>query len=252
MRRILAIAFSFCVLAAKDASATSIVAYCSPSLHGVLIEADSLRSSFPKNPILNKNVCKIHAYKNLTIAIAGITSIPDISFDIENLIKQALSPDAPPSANIESADRVVHASLPRAIDFAIAKHPDFIRKLSKYNVALQIAFIAREGSSITVIGRDYIFDPNNTSSITSHDKTCSTETPNSKWIALGFSEQMAEADGPAYWSGISVQDGITHLIEKEILANPEDVGGPIVALLIDRGSQTWVDTGNGICDPNAN
>jgi hypothetical protein len=223
------------VLYCANASATTIVAIWTPDR--LVISGDSLlnmnwtgANGQPRHG--TSTGCKIHQFGSNYISAAGNYHIQSVGFDVwESAVRACGS-----FMNVEACAAKFKTELSRGLSHAVGTH----------DVHLTVIIAGRQNGAPALEHLTFVGSPGERLKISSESFRKGRQTYGR--VILGDRDAIDRYERGAVTSNGSIQDMALSLVKIEARAAPQEVGGPVSTLTIDRTGERWTNPG---CCPSA-
>ncbi len=220
---------------------TSIIVVRTPSV--VYLGADS-KMTTEGQPVTDRKVCKLHQADELFFAVAGFAGDQRREFKVPEIVARAARKGSTMSERVRRSEEAVverlTAELIRLKNEAPATYEKMVRE--EGGTVLALAFAGyEEGATFAIISQFAIRDPESPSVFVKRD-SCPGNCPfGVKTFFLGSYKAIARyIAGKTGEGDMEPLEAIRYLIELEMEENPQEVGGPVDILRIDRQGPQWI------------
>ncbi|MFH0844731.1 MAG: hypothetical protein V1930_04585 [Pseudomonadota bacterium] len=221
---------------------TTLVAVRTPD--EIWIGADSKVNLLLRKAV-SRSGCKIRRVGNLFIGYAGLAEYTKTNYDLVALVNEACLKGGTLDDKVRAFDGLIVNPLSHALKYIKRTHSRYYRQKIHGKAAVQMVFAAVEAGvpRLHVRYLNVSEREGDSPSIALSKRNCpGGDCPNGEFAAyLGHNEAIVrfvekERD---FWT-IGYAEGIRELIDLEIQAEPDYVGGPIDILRLDRNGHRWI------------
>jgi len=241
LQTVIALLFIQIALCPSAPAETSIIAVRTPGV--VYLGADS-KMITEGQPATDRKVCKIHQADELFFAVAGFAGDRRREFNVPEIVARAAKNGSTIREMVKRSEEAMverlEAELVRLKNEVPAVYEKVVRE--EGGTVLALAFAGyEEGATFVIITQFGTRDGNPPLVFVKRD-SCPGNCPfgvktfflgSHKAIARYIAEKTGEGD-------MEPIEAIRYLIELEMKENPQQVGGPVDILRIDRQGPQWI------------
>jgi len=240
----LAIQTAFCSTAFAD---TSIVVIRMPWV--VVMGADS-KTTVEGSETSAGTACKIYQAGDLFFAVAGLTNDPGRGFNAPAMIGRAIRNESTMEAKVKAAEEAIIEGLIKELNRLQAEDPTIYerRVRAEGGKVLSLAFVGFQNNESFALVRQFQAVESHPVSVRVSRESCPGNC--SDGVRMFFLGQYRAVE--RYMSKrsqdtrqLSLEEAVNHFIELEIRENPQEVGGPVDILRIDKDGPRWIQKKDG-------
>lgn len=221
---------------------TTLVAIRTPE--EIWIGADSKVNLLFRKEV-SRSACKIRQVGNLFIGYAGLAEYTKTNYDLVTVVNEACLKGGTLEGKVRAFEELIVNPLSHALKYMRRNHSKYYRQKIHGKTAVQIVFAAVEkGVPILHVRYLNVSDREGDSpAVALHKLGCpGRDCPRGEFASyLGHNAaivQLMEKEKNFWTRGYA--EGIRELIDLEIQAEPEYVGGPVDILRLDRNGHRWI------------
>jgi hypothetical protein len=221
---------------------TSIVVIRMPWV--VVVGADS-KTTVEGSAASTGTACKIYQAEDLFFAVAGLTNDAGRDFNAPAIIREAIRSESTLAGRVQAAEEAMIARVSRELNRLRAENPSVYARRVKAEggKVLTLAFIGfQDGKSFALV-RQFQADESNPVAVRVSRESCPGDCPDGvRMFFLGRHKAIERylsqrsKDDPR----LSLEEAVKHFIELEIGENPQEVGGPVDILRVDKDGARWI------------
>ncbi len=210
----------------------------------VVMGADS-KTTVEGSTTSTGTACKIHQADNLFFAVAGLTSDPGRGFNAPAIIREAMRNESTMADKVEAAEQALIERLNEELNRLQAEDPSmYARKVrAEGGKVLSLAFVGFQKNESFALVRQFRAVASHPVSVRVSRQSCPGDCPDGvRMFFLGryrsIERYMSRRSKET--PRLSLEEAVNHFIELEIGENPQEVGGPVDILRIDKDSPRWI------------
>lgn len=210
----------------------------------VVMGADS-KTTVEGSTTSTRTACKIHQADDLFFAVAGLTSDPGRGFNAPAIIGEAMRNESNMADKVEAAEEAIIERLNKELNRLQAEDPSmYARKVrAEGGNVLSLAFVGFQKDESFALVRQFQAVESKAVSVRVSRQSCPGDCPDGvrmfflgRYSAIERYMSNRSKDTPR----LRLEEAVNHFIELEIGENPQDVGGPVDILRIDRDGARWI------------
>ncbi len=192
--------------------------------------------------------CKTNVANNVAYGYGGILSVSKAHFATSDIVRRNLKGSGSLATRVNAVEGEVTPQLVELLTKVKRDDPLGYEKQLSGQVVLEIVFAATE-EHIPKIMAFYLKAETAPAKdgrvvLTAQWYSCPGDCPDgTAYIALGFRDAADEdfAKHPSMLAQLGVERTVRHLIEDEVVSNPNEVGPPITILRLSDNGIEWVE-----------
>ncbi len=226
---------------ASTLSATSVIAI--RTANTIVLGGDS-KVNGPHSGL----ACKTNIANNVAYGYGGILSVSKVHFAISDIVRRNLKGGGNLATRVNAVEREAAPQIVKLLTEVKRNDPSGYEKILSGQVVLEIVFAAVE-EHIPKMMAFYLKAETAPAKdgrvvLKAQRYSCPGDCPDgAPYIALGFRDAADEdfAKHPSMLAQLGVERTVRHLIEDEVVSNPDEVGLPITILRLSDNGIEWVE-----------